>query len=161
MYKVLKVSTVLSWINIAIAGLMVLAGLFGLLMAPNLLMVISLMLTGSVILHGYAVLQLRKSIINPEVPLSSQTPTGIRFIGFMALFFGVLNITNSVLIIQNADEAIKQANLPFQPKGVDMKSAVRIAGFFLLLFGIGVAVNVFLSTRLLRWYMINQENKEE
>jgi len=157
MNSMLKVSNVLSWINIVIGGLLVLGGLFGLLIAPNLIMLISLMLTGSIILHSYATLQLRKSIVNPEIPLSSQTPTGIRFIGFMALFFAVLNITNSVLIIQNADEAIKQAKLPFQPKGVDMKSAVRIAGFFVLLFGIGVAVNVFISTRLLRWYMINKE----
>lgn len=59
--------------------------------------------------------------------------------------------------MQNAEEAIKQANLPYQPKGVNLAALVRIVGGFLLLFSIGVAVNVFLSTRLLRWYMFSKE----
>lgn len=157
MQTTLKVSTILSWINIVIGGLLVLMGLLGVLMAPNLIMLISVVLTGSIILHSYAALQLRKSILNPAVPLSSQTPTGIRFIGFMALFFAILNIGNSIVIMQNAEEAIKQANLPYQPKGVNLAALVRVVGGFLLLFSIGVAVNVFLSTRLLRWYMFSKE----
>lgn len=72
MQTTLKVSTILSWINIVIGGLLVLMGLLGVLMAPNLIMLISVVLTGSIILHSYAALQLRKSILNPAVPLSSQ-----------------------------------------------------------------------------------------
>jgi hypothetical protein len=74
MKTALKTATILSWINLIIGGILVLGGLFSMLMAPNvMLMLISVVLTGSIVLHSYATLQLRKSIINPDIPLSSQT----------------------------------------------------------------------------------------
>ena len=160
MKKALKISNILSWINLIIGGILVLGGLLSMLMTPNAsILLVSIVLTGSIVLHSYAALQLRKSIVHPEIPLNKQTPTGIKLIGFMALFFAVLNIGNAVVIIQNAAEVVKQVQLPFKPESVDLVAAIRGAGIFSLLFSIGIAVNVLLSIRLLRWYLAS--NQEE
>ncbi|MBX3254120.1 MAG: hypothetical protein KF862_08275 [Chitinophagaceae bacterium] len=156
MNNVLKTATVLSWINIVIGGLLVAGGLLGVAMTGGaLMMLISVVLTGAIVLHSYATLQLRKSIIDPDVPLGNQTPVGIRMVGFIALFFAILNIGNAVVIVQNAPEVAQQAllNMPLKPDGIDFVTAVKAAGIFSLIFSIGIAVNVFLSIRLLRWYL--------
>ncbi|MBX2925398.1 MAG: hypothetical protein KF746_24585 [Chitinophagaceae bacterium] len=160
MKHVLKTATILSWINIVIGGFLVLAGLLGVAMTGGaLMMLISVVLTGSIVLHSYATLQLRRSIVNPDVPLGNQTPVGIRMVGFIALFFAILNIGNAVVIIQNAPEVARQAllNMPLKPEGIDFVTAVKAAGIFSLIFSIGIAVNVFLSTRLLRWYLSSKQ----
>lgn len=158
MKTTLKISNILSWINLVIGGILVVGGLLSMLSTPNAsILLVSVVLTGSIVLHSYAALQLRKSIVYPDVPLNKQTPTGIRFIGFMALFFAMLNIGNAVVIIQNAAEVIKQIELPFKPEGIDLVSALRGVGIFSLLFSIGIAVNVLLNIRLLRWYMAKEQ----
>lgn len=158
MRTALKISNILSWINLIVGGLLVLGGLLAMLSTPNAsILLVSVVLTGSIVLHSYAALQLRKSIVHPEIPLNKQTPTGIRFIGFMALFFAILNIGNAVMIIQNAAEVVKQVELPFKPEGIDLVAAIRGAGIFSLLFSIGIAVNVLLSIRLLKWYMTREK----
>ena len=66
-------------------------GLIGTLMSAGALpMLLSVVLTGSIVLHSYATLQLRKSMLNPEMPLSSQTSGGLRIVGFVALFFAII-----------------------------------------------------------------------
>lgn len=158
MKTTLKISNILSWINLVIGGILVVGGLLSMLSTPNAsILLVSVVLTGSIVLHSYAALQLRKSIVYPDIPLNKQTPTGIRFIGFMALFFAMLNIGNAVVIIQNAAEVIKQIELPFKPEGIDLVSALRGVGIFSLLFSIGIAVNVLLNIRLLRWYMAKEQ----
>lgn len=160
MNTALKTATVLSWINLVIGGVLVLGGLISMLMTPNvMIMLISVVLTGSIVLHSYATLQLRKSIINPDIPLSSQTSSGIRMVGFMALFFAILNIGNAVVIIQNAGEAIKQIELPVMPKNFDLVKAVKIIGIISLVFSIGIVINVMLSFRLLRSYLLSKQDK--
>ncbi|MCO5240970.1 MAG: hypothetical protein M9904_13050 [Chitinophagaceae bacterium] len=155
----LKITNVLSWINLIIGGILVAGGLLSMLSTPNAsVLLVSVVLTGSIVLHSYAALQLRKSIVHPDIPLNKQTPTGIRFIGFMALFFAILNIGNAVVIIQNAAEVIKQVELPFKPEGIDLVAAVRGAGIFSLLFSISIAINVLLNIRILRWYMTKEQN---
>ncbi|MGN6494858.1 MAG: hypothetical protein ACTHLE_22915 [Agriterribacter sp.] len=156
MNGVLKTATVLSWINIIIGGFFVIGGLmFTLASGGALMMLISVVLMASIVLHGYATLQLRKSIVNPDVPLGNQTPVGIRMIGFIALFFAILSLINAMVVIQNAPEAAKLSleNVKMKPEGVDFVAIVKGAGIFLLIFSIGIAVNVFLSIRLLRWYL--------
>lgn len=154
MKRAIKVSNILSWINVIIGGILVIGGLFSMMMAPNAsLVLVSVVLTGSIVLHSYATLQLRKSILHPEVPLSKQTPIGIRFIGFMALFFAIMNIGNAWVIIQNASEVIKQIELPFKPEGINMVAMLRATGIFSFLFSIGIVINVMLSIRLLKWYL--------
>ena len=156
MKGVLKTATVLSWINIIIGGFFVIGGLmFTLASGGALMMLISVVLMASIVLHGYATLQLLKSIVNPDVPLGNQTPVGIRMIGFIALFFAILSLINAMVVIQNAPEAAKLSleNVKMKPEGVDFVAIVKGAGIFLLIFSIGIAVNVFLSIRLLRWYL--------
>jgi len=129
------------------------------LMTPNIMiMLISVVLTGSIVLHSYATLQLRKSIIHPDIPLNSQTSSGIRMVGFMALFFAMLNIGNAVVIIQNAGEAIKQIELPVMPKNFDLVKAVRIIGIISLIFSVGIVINVMMSFRLLRKYLLSKQD---
>ena len=129
--------------------------MFTLASGGALMMLISVVLMASIVLHGYATLQLRKSIVNPDVPLGNQTPVGIRMIGFIALFFAILSLINAMVVIQNAPEAAKLSleNVKMKPEGVDFVAIVKGAGIFLLIFSIGIAVNVFLSIRLLRWYL--------
>ncbi len=154
MKTILKITNVLSWINLTVGGILVAGGLLSMLSTPNAsILLVSVVLTGSIVLHSYAALQLRKSIVHPNIPLNKQTPAGIRFIGFMALFFAMLNIGNAVVIIQNAAEVLKQVELPFKPEGIDLVATIRGVGIFSLLFSIGIAVNVLLNIRLLRWYM--------
>lgn len=149
----LKISNILSWINLVIGGILVAGGLLSMLATPNAsIILVSVVLTGSIVLHSYAALQLRKSIINPEVPLNKQTPIGIRFIGFLALFFAIMNIANAVVIIQNAKEVLEQVELPFKPEGMDLVAVIRGVGVFSLLFSLGIAFNVLLNLRLLKWY---------
>lgn len=158
MRTALKISNILSWINLIVGGILVLGGLLAMLSTPNAsILLVSVVLTGSIVLHSYAALQLRKSIVHPEIPLNKQTPTGIRFIGFMALFFAILNIGNAAMIIQNAAEVVKQVELPFKPEGIDLVAAIRGAGIFSLLFSLGIAVNVLLGIRLLKWYMTREK----
>lgn len=163
MKNALKISNVLSWINLIIGGILVLGGLMGSLMAGGALtMILSVVLTASIVLHSYATLQLRKSILNPDVPLSSQTSSGIRMVGYIALFFAIMNITSAVMIIQNAPEAAKQIQLPIKVEGFDIISLIRFTGVFSLLFSLSVAVNVMLSFQLLRWYLAStNERKSE
>lgn len=149
----LKISNILSWINLVIGGILVAGGLLSMLTTPNAsVILVSVILTGSIVLHSYAALQLRKSIINPEVPLNKQTPVGIRFIGFLALFFAIMNIGNAVVIIQNAKKVLEQVELPFKPEGMNMVAVIRGVGIFSLLFSLGIAFNVLLNLRLLKWY---------
>lgn len=162
MKTVLKVTHILSWINLIIGGLLVTGGLLSMLSTPNAsILLVSVVLTGSIVLHSYAALQLRKSIVQPNVPLNKQTPTGIRFIGFMALFFAMLNIGNAVVIIQNAAEVVKQIELPFKPEGIDLVSMIRGVGIFSLLFSIGIAVNVLLNLRLLKWFLAKENEQQQ
>lgn len=161
MKTILKITNILSWINIIIGGIMVLGGLMGTLMAGGALtMLLSVVLTASIVLHSYATMQLRKSILNPDVPLNNQTSGGIRLVGYIALFFSIMNITSAVMIIQNAPEAAKQITLPVKVEGVDLVSAIRFAGIFSLIFSICVAANVMLSFQMLRWYLINKNNRK-
>ncbi|MFT3701553.1 MAG: hypothetical protein QM802_04250 [Agriterribacter sp.] len=159
MRTTLKVSTVLSWINIFIGSFIAFSCLMGMLLMQNLGIVIFTVLIGGVILHSFATLQLRKSIINPAIPLSSQTPVGIRFIGFIALFFSILGIINAVAAIGSAEEVVKLADQNYLQKGVNWVAVFRIIGVVFLIFSIGVAMNVFMSTRLLRWYLLSKRRK--
>lgn len=162
MDKMVKISGALSWINLVIGGLLVAGGLLGMLAVPDaMVMLLSVVLTASIVLHSYATLQLRKSIKDASVPLSSQTITGIRLVGFMALFFSILNIGNAVVIIQNAPQVAQQAaaSFPTKPENMDLSSLVRGAGVFSLIFSIGIAVNVFLSIRMLRAYLAANEQR--
>jgi hypothetical protein len=164
MNKVLKIATVLSWINMIFWGFMCFGALLLVLAlrAPAALVII--ILPGAIVLHSYASFQLQKSIRNPAIPLNSQTPTGIRFIGFVALFVGIMLLFDGATAVMQPQVYIKNMQQLWDQFGVKSKSAVptitqaRLSGAFVALIGLCVAVNVNLNFRLLRWYYYIRNN---
>jgi hypothetical protein len=155
----LNISAVLSWFNGVIASLLVLFGLIMVvLVSADPTTLISLLLVSSVILHSYAALQLRKTLAKPEILLSRQTPTGIRFIGLAALLYAMINGSYSIMMIQHSSEFIKQfKNLP-GAQNMSATSVFPIAVALSILFSATVATNVILNLRLLgKWYRGQQE----
>lgn len=172
MNRILKISAVLTWINLIFWGLFVAIGLLAAFAVRSFAVMIIMFLLSSVILHSYAALQLQKSIRNPAIPLSSQTPTGIRFVGFFALFFainilsaGVTMLANTAefvkTIIQNTNEMAKAMQAPGDTVKDMTTAGVRFWAILFLLIGLSTAGNIILNLRLLRRYTLNQEQKRK
>jgi hypothetical protein len=164
MKKIVKLSAVLSWINLIMGAILVAGGLLATVISPSAFTVLfSVILPGSVILHSYAALQLRKSINYPTLPLNTQTPVGIRMMGYMALFFGIMSIGNAGVILQQAPEAAKQLKLqlPAQAKNLDVVALLRASGIFTILLSISIIINVVLNLRLLRWYLFYRDKEKD
>lgn len=156
----MKIATVLSWINLIFWGLVVVLGLLSALIFQSLGLIVIVFLFSAIVLHSYAALQLQKSIKKPAIPLSSQTPVGIRFVGFFALFFGVIELGNGISTLQDPQEILKMIAGQFpQFKGFTV-STMRMSGVFTLLIGLCITVNVFLNFRLLRWYTFQQQQNK-
>ena len=156
MRSALKISAVLSWINLIFWGLACLQCLL-LGVTGNPLFLLSGFIVSAVVLHSYAALRLHKSIRNPSVPLSSQTPSGIRFIGFVSLFISTLFIVFGIALIKNAHDVMPmlQANPQFKEFS---EKQLRLSGVQALVLGLSVAVNVLINLRLLRWYYLSRDN---
>jgi hypothetical protein len=167
MNRILKIIKVLSWINVIFWGficlLIVLVALV--FRAPAILAAI--ILPGAVVLHSYASLQLQKSVRNPGIPLNNQTPVGIRFIGFIALFVGIMVLFDGVSAAMQPNAYIKQMQQVGEQMGVKSSYAVQsttqaiLTGIFVALIGLCVAVNVNLNFRLLRWYNYMRSNSNK
>jgi hypothetical protein len=152
MRTILKISTVLSWFNLIIWGGFTSIFILGGLLTKTFPLLIAGFLLSSIILHSYAALQLHASIRQPAKPLSVHTPAGIRFIGAIALFLGVLSSVNAGAILQNPGNFLKLMQ-PQMPQGkILLSSDVRLMACFGLICGISVAMNVIFNFRLLRWY---------
>jgi hypothetical protein len=162
MKTALTAASVLSWINLIVWGLIVVSGLFLTVPTGQLGYVSVIVLLSSVPLSCYAAIKLHASIRHPDIPLSHQTPTGIRFVGLMALFFGITYVGYGVMIIGHPQvilEAMKVMpdKLPgYTPAQIAAlaKAVVIFVGFLLVILGLMVAVNVVLNLRLLRWYYL-------
>jgi hypothetical protein len=142
--------------------------LLGVLASGTTAMLIVLIFPSAIVLHSYASFQLQKSIRNSAIPLNSQTSTGIRFIGFVALFVGISLLVqgigtvmrpHSYLIqwqdyIKSLQDQMAVKNIGFVPS-IPKVIALGVLG---LLFGLCVAVNVNLNFRLLRWYLFLKNN---
>lgn len=160
MKRALQVFTILSWVNL-IAGLfLVLMGLLGMIATANVAALGFILLTGSIALHSYACLQLLRSLRSPEIPLDSKVPQGINLVGFLALFFGILNLAYSFEMLINTDEMLKL--LPAFPEGYQelLVPVLKVFGTLLLLLSTSVVVNVMLSFSLLRWYKQSRQKDE-
>lgn len=158
MKNTLKISAVLSWINMILWGFVVLTGLLlGVTMGNFGLMVISFFFA-VIPLHSYAALQLHKSIRNPAIPLSSQTPVGIRFIGFVASFIGILYIAQGFAVIQDPAGALQLMKSQMAELKTLTIDSLRLGGVFALILGLSISINVFLNFRLLRWYIFRKNN---
>lgn len=162
MKNLLRVSAILSWFNLLVSGLfMALALLAGSFMVGfgNVLVIVVLM--GSITLHSYAALQLRRSLLYPSVPLGRQTGTGIRFMGYIALFLAFMYGSSAFYMLQHSQEFIKQVELPAEYKNLNLSGTFKKTGIFMLIFSISVLVNVILNFRLYRLYQIFYMQKDQ
>jgi hypothetical protein len=151
---VLQISTVLSWINLIVGSYLLLSGLYGAFAVHDVkIMLTVVVFIGAIVLHSYAAIQLRKSIIRPNKPLSRETPIGIRFFGFMSIFCSFVFVATGTFILQNLAQVAKDLTLPFNSKNIDVKSFLPGIGIFILIFGVTIAVNVIVNLRLLKWYL--------
>ena len=159
----LKIARILTWFNLIFWGALIVILLLFAFAMQTFPVIVILILLSAVPLNCYASLQLQKSIRYPAIKLSSQTPVGIRFVGFVALFFAISFICNGVVLINNAKEVIK----PFreqigQVKGADLsfitETYFRRVGAFVIFVGLCIGVNVVLNFRLLRWYYLVRQS---
>ncbi len=89
MKMVLKIASVLTWFNLIVWGLITCLFLLAVLSSMYLPYLIVPVLMSAIPLNCYAALSLHNSIRRPSLPLSSQAPVGIRFVGFIAFVFGI------------------------------------------------------------------------
>jgi hypothetical protein len=168
MKTALTTATILSWFNIIFWGLIDGLLLLSSLTAFNPLVLAGTVLMSAVPLNCYAALKLQASIRRPALPLSHQTPVGIRFVGFIALFFGISWIADGVVLLKNGHEIQEAINEQIaevskllqqfpqfsQFKNVSESHLAHVSGILSLFLGLCVVVNVVLNLRLLRWYYL-------
>lgn len=105
------------------AGFIVLMLLLSLMFMPAMsLVLISMLVTGAVVIHSLLSLGLQQSIRNPARPLKENTPGGLRIMGFIAIFYAVLLITNGIYGLIHLDEVMKvdaslRQTMPQLPNG--------------------------------------------
>ena len=158
MKSTIQAARILTWFNLIVWG-----GLLGLMLLWSLAaqitpLIIAIFLLSAIPLHSYASLMLQKSIRFPQVKLSNQTPIGVRFIGFVALFFGIITMVNSFVLIQDPKAAVdSMKSAMVDTKAVspaEMVSWLRGTAIVVVVMGMAVIVNVILNIRLLRWYYL-------
>jgi hypothetical protein len=162
MKTTLKIAAVLTWFNIIVWGGMVAALILGVLATGMFPLLAGVVLLSSIPLSCFAGLKLHGSIRNPTVPLSHQTPAGIRFVGLMAMFFGIYFIFSGISLLANPKAALEYlqqaiADMPVKPlpRAVELEKYFVVGGASIsIVLGILIAGNVILNMRLLRWYYL-------
>jgi hypothetical protein len=158
----LQVARILTWVNLIVwGGMLAFMLLFGLAarVAP---MIIAVFLFSAIPLHSYASLKLQKSIRHPQLKLSNQTPVGVRFIGYVALFFGLATMANAYFILQDPKTTLETMKASMaDTKGItsaELMAVLKTVAVFIMLMGLSVVVNVILNMRLLRWYYLVKQS---
>ncbi|KAA2244464.1 hypothetical protein F0L74_00330 [Chitinophaga agrisoli] len=151
----------LSIVNLLIAGffvlMMLLALLFMVALSPVL---IFMLLTGAVVIHSVLSISLQQSLRDSSRPLKTNTPGGIRIMGFMAIFYAVLLISNGFVGLSHMDEMLTEV-LKQMPKSQPVPTIKDLRGMmtgliiFLLIHALGVLVNCALSFTFLKYWQIN------
>jgi len=159
----LKIASVLTWFNLIVWSCILILLLFSLFVMQTTAILFFVVLFSSIPLNCYAALRLHRSIRKPAVKLSSQTPTGIRFVGFVALFFAISFVVNGFTLAGNTQEAVKVVREGMaQIKNADLSyitpSYFRVVGFIAAFLGLCVGINVILNFRLLRWYYLVRQS---
>lgn len=163
MKTVLKIASILTWFNLIFWGLLVCFGLLGALLMGQMPLLAGIVLLSAIPLNCFAALKLHTSIRYSSVPLNHQTPVGIRFVGLMALFFGITDIYTGISIITHParmSDSIKAmiTQVPEEQRAIYTAMAkgtfVEIMGVATLVLGFLVVINVVLNLRLLRWYYL-------
>jgi hypothetical protein len=160
MKTVLKISLALTWFNLVVWGFIVAVGILMSFATGNMYGALVAFLMAATVLHSYASLKLHKSIRHSNIPLSDQTPAGIRFVGFVALFVGIMYVGYGVALWQTPGEFSKMnmAQMPAEYRNIDLTRIVRVMGVFCIIIGIFVGINVLLNIRLLRWYYLVKQS---
>jgi hypothetical protein len=160
--KLIRFSHILSWCNLIIAALLILFALVSGLAVLGIVNALTpIVLLGSILLNSYAAIQLSRSLLNPSIPLSRQTPTGIRLLGYISLFFAFLYGGSGIAILQNSKELLKQVEIPAELKNINIEKIFRVSAIFALIFSCSIIVNVILNFRLLRWFYFLQRPDQE
>jgi len=159
MKNTLKISSILTWFNLIVWGLFVIILLLFALSFHSIAFLVIAFFLSAIVLHNYAALQLQKSIRNPAIKLSNHTPTGIRFVGFIALFLGVCYLANGFQVLKDPLGYLKlvQTQAPELFKTLPVAN-IREGGAIALGLGICICANVFLNFRLLRWYYLVKQS---
>jgi hypothetical protein len=159
----LKIASVLTWFNLIFWGLITGFMLLAALGSASLPVLLIPVLMSAIPLNCYAALKLHASIRRPGLPLSNQTPVGIRFVGFIALFFGISCLGDGFVWINNTKEVLDMfkdqlSQVPQMAQMPRFKSLTvadfRWGGVFVLILGLCIVINVVLNLRLLRWYYL-------
>jgi hypothetical protein len=162
MKKTLMIARILTWFNLIFWG-----GFLGLLFLAAMAIqfypaLVGVFLFCAIPLHSYASLQLQKSIRFPNVKLSNNTPVGVRFVGLVALFFGIYTLVDSFVILKDplALLDLLKKGMPDVKKYTDAEllGGMHLFGVAGLVLGLAVVVNVVLNTRLLRWYYLVKQS---
>jgi hypothetical protein len=157
MRRTLRAAGILSWINLLFWGWNVALTLLGSVASFNPAILVMAVLLASIPLHAYASLQLHKSIRKPEIKLSHQTPSGIRFVGLVALLFGFFFILGGMVMMKDAPAmlaALRQQGFMKELYDRITAAEIRRYGVIVLVLGLITIVNVILNLRLLRWYYL-------
>lgn len=161
---VLKIAAVLTWFNIVFWGLVVIVAALGILARADPMSIILLVLLSSIPLNSFAAIRLHSSIRYPQIPLSHQTPVGIRFVGFIALFVGITMLFTGMAMVNDPKmvasglaEQMEQYPVYYQQSPWLKTLPYQFWSWFggcLLALGLFIALNVILNLRLLRWYYL-------
>jgi hypothetical protein len=158
------VGRVLALFNLIIWSILLAGPLLSALASFNPLVLVMLVLFAAMPLHSYAALQLQRSLRQPEVKLSHQTPVGIRFVGLIALFIGIFVVICGCLVLKDAKEwlPLMKEQMASLNKQQDMSTItvgyLRGVGGFMLIAGLAVIVSVLIHLRLLRWYYLVKQS---
>jgi hypothetical protein len=162
MKKIVTVTSLLSWFNMITGSILVVGGLIMALSSPEKLSVLtSLVLVIAIVLHSYASLQLRKSVLHPEIPLSRQTPTGIRFIGFIAMFCSLMIAANGFFILQNPAQIMQQVTIPAEAKHLNFQAILKGTAVFSMVFAVSIFLNVLFNLRILKAYILQTTHHQD
>ncbi len=162
MKSTLQAAKILTWLNLIVwGGMLAFMLLFGLAarVAP---MIIAVFLFSAIPLHSYASLKLQKSIRHTQIKLNNQTPVGVRFIGFVALFFGLATVANAYFILADPKTTLDSMKASMaDTKGItpdELMAVLKVVAVFIMLMGLSVVINVILNMRLLRWYYLVKQS---
>ncbi|MDI3318307.1 hypothetical protein [Pinibacter soli] len=163
MKTALKASVILSWIILVVSCGFVLLGLIGsLIVGPQAGFVI-VVLFGAVGLHSYESLRLRNCIIYNS-PMDKKTPLSLQVMGFIAMFFSFVVVTNGFTLLRHAKETAQENRKMlveyFKPyEKVDLALMFQMMAVGMVVFGLAILINVLMSMSLLRWYRSQDQNQ--
>ena len=156
MKTVLKIATILTWFNLVMWLFIILFITWATWKLQFLPFLFIPFLLIAIILNCYAALRLQRSLRYPAIPLSSQTPTGIGFIGIMACSFALVFLSYGYTIITSAPAEVRlsqtKANSIKELRIVITKGNFQCLGTILIFICICTCVNVILNYRLLQYY---------